>query len=215
MSLLDLPPVFAVVAQIQNARCQRYLWVTPDADLVIEGYPRSASTFLHRIIRAGAQRPIKIAQHVHRPQQITFAMRYAVPTVVLVRNPRDAIASHLVFNPSLTPTECVHRYISFSATVEEYLGHPRLRIVAFEDVIADPLAAARAIFDQLEIPHHVDGDLIATATADDRADRARSSLPNSEKDRLKQHQHVLLAAVAELDAATGIYWRLREAAWRF
>jgi len=52
MTPLDLPFVFGPVALMRNARLGKHCWVTPQSDLMIEGFPRSANTYLHRVIRA-------------------------------------------------------------------------------------------------------------------------------------------------------------------
>lgn len=186
MNFLDKPILFAAAATLRNAQLGRHIWVTPKSDLVIEGYPRSANTYLHRIVRAAGPKGLRIANHVHRPQQISMAVRYGIPCFILFRHPLECIASYLVREPELNVAGSLEQYIEFAHTTLAHISAPQTYIVTFDDVIADTTKISSAILQKVGIDVTVTTELITMATQDKRKEKSRSSLPNAEKDRLKQ-----------------------------
>src|SRR5215211_5813810 len=70
--------------------------VTPDTQLVIEGFPRSGNSFARSaFVMAQSESPgkIRIAHHMHVPAQVVRAARWQIPTLVVIRRPRDAVLS--------------------------------------------------------------------------------------------------------------------------
>lgn len=81
--------------------------VSKDTEIVIEGYPRSANSFAHRAFRLAQyeglkdkplldmlfEKKMKVATHAHTPSQIIMASKYGIPSIVLIRKPRDAVLS--------------------------------------------------------------------------------------------------------------------------
>jgi hypothetical protein len=80
--------------------------VGESTQLVIEGFPRSANSFAHRAFRLAQyegqkkpllemlfDKPMDIATHSHSASQVIAGCRRGLPTLVLIREPRDAIAS--------------------------------------------------------------------------------------------------------------------------
>ena len=83
-------------------------------DLVIEGFPRSANTFAtYAFMQANADRSLKIGNHFHSPAQFKLAQRYGVPAVLVIREPRDAVLSLMVFLPQMNAREGLRRYVAF------------------------------------------------------------------------------------------------------
>lgn len=62
-----------------------------DAELVIEGFPRSGKSFsVFAFSNFGAD-ALRLAHHVHSPPLIVLAARYRLLAVVLIRAPDDAV----------------------------------------------------------------------------------------------------------------------------
>ena len=215
MGYLDVPLAFRGVAWLQNTRRGTHQWVTPASDILTEGYPRSGNTFLYRIIRASTLQPIKIGHHVHRPQQITFAVRYGVPSFVLLRDPLASIASHLVYNPHLTPAISLDRYIRFYEAAARYTEQDGVHIIVFDQLIKNPIRAVRALLDQADIPYFVDEEVVARATEDTRADRARQSLPDAYKESLKEKHYAAIRNSPGFARGTELFHSLKGRSWRF
>jgi len=106
-----------------------------DTDLVIEGFPRSASTFASYAFRLAQPKPVKIAYNLHAPAQIIAASKMNVPTLVLIRDPKDAILSVLAFDREIPATRAVKDYITFYTHIQSYRDH--FVLATFDSVITD------------------------------------------------------------------------------
>ena len=84
-----------------------------DKDIIIEGYPRSANSFCHVAFKQAQVKEIKAAHHIHAPAQILLGLKYQKPVILLIRDPLDAIRSHLIRNSSLTPWLAAYGYYRF------------------------------------------------------------------------------------------------------
>ncbi|MEQ9485424.1 hypothetical protein [Coleofasciculus sp. F4-SAH-05] len=113
----------------------RMLFVNQSTQLVIEGFPRSANTFAVLAFQYLQSKEIKIAHHLHVPSQIFRAVKWHIPTIVLIRNPIDAVASLLVRNPKLSITQSLKNYISFYERIREY--RYSYIVASFDEVVQD------------------------------------------------------------------------------
>jgi len=69
------------------------LLVTNETDLCIDGFPRSANSFAVGAVQHAQPTLIEIAHHTHVPANPMQACEWGIPTVVLIRNPYDAVVS--------------------------------------------------------------------------------------------------------------------------
>jgi len=67
-------------------------------------------------------RPVKIARHLHAPAQVIAGVRMHIPTLVLIRHPRDAVLSLVVRAPHLSVEQALKDYIHFYTVLLPYLG---------------------------------------------------------------------------------------------
>ena len=65
--------------------------ISPETELVIDGFTRSATTFAVYALQLSQERPVRLAHHLHAPAQLIEAARRGVPALVLIREPRGAI----------------------------------------------------------------------------------------------------------------------------
>ncbi len=116
--------------------------VSHGTELCIEGYPRSANSTLCFAVREWNPE-IRLAHHIHVPQQILCSIRLGVPAVALIRRPDAAVASSLLRREWLTVGLGLRYYIRFY----EALLQVRQRIVVgvFDDVIRDPGSVVRSV----------------------------------------------------------------------
>lgn len=125
----------ALALPVQRVR-KRGEVLREDTQIVIESFPRCASSFAVAAFRL-AQEPLPsvIAHHTHTPAQVLAAVRRGVPTLVLVRAPEDAVLSHVIHTPSLTPKVSLRGYVRFH---EPLLPHRNGFVVGlFDEVITD------------------------------------------------------------------------------
>src|SRR3712207_7212970 len=79
------PTIYFSLYRLLRTRSTLAGAVTPDKQLVIEGFPRSGSTFARRaFIMAQGERFDKkrIAVHFHVPAQVVRAARWQIPTQI-------------------------------------------------------------------------------------------------------------------------------------
>ena len=136
-----IPGLFIPIKKFLNpSKMDRIVGV--DTELVIEGYPRSANTFAVKAFQLSQPQAVRIAHHTHSIGQVLWAIRHGIPTIVLIRNPKDVIASLAIRYIEIRNFE-----IPLSIAFQEYINfykpllHDKHRdeIVAanFDDVIND------------------------------------------------------------------------------
>lgn len=97
----------------------RDLMVTPDTDFVIEGYPRSANSFAVIAFQLSQTSNVKIAHHLHYPMSVELAAKWAIPCLVLIRDPVDAVSSLMVREGGeLNADEAMRFYVWFYAQLQ-------------------------------------------------------------------------------------------------
>jgi len=101
------------------ARKDRARVVTPATELVIEGFPRSANSFARVAFNRAQKGAVRIATGLHVPAQVIRAARWKIPTLVLIRKPKDAVLSFAIRDP-ISVGQALKYYLSFYETVEGY-----------------------------------------------------------------------------------------------
>ncbi|MCM1984894.1 hypothetical protein [Lyngbya confervoides] len=89
--------------------------LSKNTEIVIEGFPRTANTFAHIAFKLAQDEYINIGHHTHAAAQVIAAVRRRVPTIVLIRDPEEAIISYIVgeFDPKITMRQVLQDYIAF------------------------------------------------------------------------------------------------------
>jgi len=118
----------------------------PDTDIVIEGFPRSGNTFAVAAFLVANGRTVRIGRHLHGAPHVLRAVRYGLPTLVLVRKPADAVPSYLVRRPSLTPEDALLEYLDFYRTA--WRVRDGFVVGLFDDVVSDYGAVLHAVDDR-------------------------------------------------------------------
>lgn len=100
--------------------------------LVVEGFPRSGNTYASVALRHALDldRPGLLASHVHTPSQVKLAVRRGLPTVLVVREPAEAVASLLVAAPHVRP----------AAAMREWVHHHRVLLGVRDRIVVTTLA---------------------------------------------------------------------------
>jgi hypothetical protein len=104
---------------------------------VIEGFPRSGNTFARRAFAMAQGENVnqkRIASHLHVPAQVVQAARWQIPTLVLIRRPRDAVLSFALWNP-ISVDQALTYYKSFYETAEKY--RDAFVLARFEEITED------------------------------------------------------------------------------
>jgi hypothetical protein len=148
--------------------------VTSSTDVVIEGFPGSANTYVREALLL-VEPSLRIASHTHSPANALEGARRGVPTLVLVRDPVAATLSFVDRHGGHTPAWALRRYVTFH---EALLGRlDGIHVATFEDattrlgVVIDAMNEALAS----SLPAFDDEDLDLRRRLDDkiRADSGR------------------------------------------
>ena len=116
--------------------------VTPETQLVIEGFPRSGNSFARVAFSQAQSEKVRIAHGLHVPAQVIRAARWRIPTLVLIREPRDAVLSFVIRDP-ISVGQALRYYLSFYETIERYRDSYVLGL--FEEVIEDYARVIRRV----------------------------------------------------------------------
>lgn len=112
-------------------------------EVVIEGFPRSANTFALVAFQVAQGRPVKAAHHLHAAAQIKRGAQMRIPTLVLIRDPLEAVLSHLVRQPGVTPRQGMRNWVRFYRAANGLRG--RVVVATFEEVTTDFGAVIRRL----------------------------------------------------------------------
>lgn len=88
----------------------------PDTAIVIEGFLRSGNTFSVAAFHIANGMSVHVGRHLHGAPHVLRAVRMGLPTVVLIREPREAVLSYLVRRDTLTPYDALLEYLDFYRT---------------------------------------------------------------------------------------------------
>src|SRR5215217_4174989 len=131
------PAVFFPLYRLLRTRKDLSRAVTPDKQVVIEGFPRSGNSFARRAFIMAQDETfdvVSIAHHLHVPAQVVRAAQWRIPTLVLIRRPRDAVLSLVIRDP-ISVDQALRFYLNVSATTEKYRDAYVLGL--FEEVTED------------------------------------------------------------------------------
>lgn len=127
---------------MMSRHSKRITLARKDTAIVIDGFLRSGNTFsVAAFIIANG--PLPMGRHLHGAPHILRAVRMGLPTVVLIRDPADAVASYLVRRPSLTPADALLEYLDFYRTA--WPARSGFVVALFDDVVKDFGAVTRRV----------------------------------------------------------------------
>src|SRR3954464_10179246 len=132
-ALLNSPILFRPFCAIDPKLRDRR--VTPQTDLVIEGFPRSANTYARVAFEHANGRGWRVSSHLHSPQSIVTAVRIGLPTILLIRQPDEVLASARHLHSSIRAIDVVTDYVRFYERVLPFVD--RVVVADFGEVTED------------------------------------------------------------------------------
>lgn len=103
--------------------------------IVIEGFLRSGNTYSVAAFQIANGPDLHVGRHLHGAPHVLRAVRLGLPTVVLIRAPRDAVLSYLIRRDTLTPHDALLEYLDFYRTA--WPARQGFVIAPFERVVGD------------------------------------------------------------------------------
>jgi hypothetical protein len=117
------------------ARRRHGITVGDDTRIVIEGFPRTGTSFAVAAFDLAQGGRVRVACHVHAPAQIVSGARRGVPCVVIAREPEETSLSFVIRNPHLTIRQALRGYLRFYEPLLRLRG--RFVVGTFEQVTRD------------------------------------------------------------------------------
>lgn len=124
-----LPRVYCWIARMRGARRNT---VTSDSRILVEGFPRSGNSWLAALAAEWLGSDGAVASHLHSAAHVKRARQLHVPSVVVCRNPADAVASFRVFDPTIPTRTMLLHYLGFHRRA---IGMDGVTFVSFEDAV--------------------------------------------------------------------------------
>jgi hypothetical protein len=182
-------------AVFQNRSGYEDLLVNDDTDICIEGFPRSANSFAVAAFRHAQDEPVGIAHHNHVPAPVLTAVQNGLPTVVLIRDPVEAVISNRGLQLQIGTVEDkeMPMHVSFEAQLNAWQSFyetvwphcDQVVVAPFETVIDD----FGLIIDRVNAQFGTNFDRFEHATANMEAvcsSRGCYALPSEQRAALKQ-----------------------------
>ena len=117
------------------ARRRHGIPVDAQTRIVIEGFPRTGTSFAVAAFDLAQEGAVPIACHVHAPAQILDGARRGIPALAIVRGPEDTILSFVIRNPHIGTALALRGYLRF---YEPLLPHrSRFVVGTFAQVTED------------------------------------------------------------------------------
>jgi len=162
--------------------------------LHLTGFPRSANTYCMNIVNE-AFPALSVSTHIHTTASLKLALKYSVPTIVLVRDPVSTCCSMLLKRhviPSARKVESLLRdYIEYHTFVLKHCDE--FRILSFRDVVSSPEYIVRSVGEFLAIEINDDqvsskaeaGQALVESKEASKAEEG-SSLPNAKRKEMRK-----------------------------
>ena len=127
------PAIYMPLARIRH-RAQDDWSVRRDTELVVEGFGRSGSTFAVDAFELAQSRPVRLAHHTHAAAQVLTAVKWGIPTILIVRHPEQVVPSHMA-RRDIGARPPLVAWIRFHERVVPYLDG--LVVTPFEEMTSD------------------------------------------------------------------------------
>ncbi len=119
--------------------------VNVNSDIVIEGYPRSANSFSVKAFNFANGEKYKIATHLHAYPQVVEAVKFNIPTLVLIRDPYSCITSYAALRAQKYGAENFSKNFNIKWLLEDYIifyknlipYREKIVVADFKDVLID------------------------------------------------------------------------------
>lgn len=197
--LRDTPLLYQFYISLRKS--DKVIFPSKKTQLHLTGFPRSANTFCMNIVKATFP-DLQISTHIHTISSLKLAIRYSVPTIIIVRDPTDACLS---LNIKMGASNNILKkllkdYINYHSFVLKKKHY--FKVARFEEVTNSPENILVAVCETLSIPkesidlHKSTQAGVHSALVKETAKPTYgSSMPNEERKKIKSDM------MAQLDPA--------------
>ena len=151
-------PLFQLYRKFSYNKSIGMRLVKKDSQIVIEGFPRSANSYLNRVFKA-TNPEVRRAHHIHSPFQFRIGYKLGIPLVLIIRKPKEVVQSMQVAYKGINPNEILKKYILFHRML--YPIRKKILIVSFEEVINDSSLVLKRINERFRTSYNTDGSKLS------------------------------------------------------
>lgn len=101
--------------------------------LCIEGYPSSANSFCYHLFKCLLPE-LNYSHHTHSFANISLALKYNIPSLILIRNPLDCISSRVARFEN-NAQYCLIEYLDFYQRVQKVMSSEHILLIEFGEMI--------------------------------------------------------------------------------
>jgi hypothetical protein len=187
----------------------------PRHDLLLDGYPRSANSYLFNFLTRFHD-DVDCVHHAHASATLEMARRFDVPAFVLLRDPLDAVTSNVIRSGGNLGYHEAH-YEQYYGYVHEHLDD--VTVVPFEAATRHPVSVLERLETELGLPHadpdpaEVEAanrsieDHLEALAADKYGDAAedKKAVPDADRDEQKARVKDELHQRPDIEKLRGLY----------
>ncbi len=213
-------PAYVIASQLRDPGVTVSTRIcAPWKDLVLDGYQRSANSFSYNLVHRFFP-DLRIVHHTHSVATLKAALLFKIPSIILIRDPIDAIVSDLIMYQRPDVGYSVESYIVYYEFVKQHIEqfelltfdavthHPAIlleRVAALAGVppvdlsVIDMQQEVEAVFDTLK--KHTQ-DVAKGETF------RRIPIPDEHRTEMKESLKKTLSESPRMPAAADLYRRL-------
>ena len=194
-------------------RNQEVEFPSSKTNLHATGFPRSGNTYCMNIIQ-NTFPELKISTHIHTIASLKLAIKYKVPTIILLREPKQACISLSLLYKNIskekTSSQILLDYIQYHKFILRNIKN--FKILLFEEIISSPEFIIKSLADFLQI--NVEKEFISKKANEGQRlveqketnkPKERSSLPSPIRDKLKQKIEVDFTSNKMMESAKEVF----------
>ncbi|WP_339816141.1 sulfotransferase domain-containing protein [uncultured Imperialibacter sp.] len=183
--------------------------------LYFDGYPRSGNTYDVGLI-SDLVPGLVWAHHLHSEAALKIALKLGIKTVVIIRNPLQAVSSFIYTKNKAATTEeieaLVQRYTKYYSFVKEKMND--LTLLSFESLTNNTAGFVTQVFSVLELESGLSQQQLNNSIlnyrhrmklAEKNKTTESSSLPNKERDIFKGKIEDEVLNSKSFEAASGLF----------
>ena len=170
-------------------------YAVPNANICIEGFPRSGNSFFVATFQQWNPGTI-IAHHSHLASSAKYSAKHNKPTVILIREPAEAISSAIAWDGQdarIVPGVGLISYLSFYQSLNKFRQH--MLFLDFHEAVNHPDKCIEKINHRFGTSFCVTEftreenirlrNVVAQQDRNEKRSEMNSSLPNDKKGKLK------------------------------
>jgi hypothetical protein len=193
-------------------------WFSKDTRVYYDGYPRSGNTFFNHIFR-NVFKEIKSVHHLHKIAPVKIALNKKLPVIILIRNPKDAIASNYLKSFAMKNQDLpkdldknllnrlLKEYFEYYTFIKQHRN--KIDLVFFKQLIENPNLVFKKVSKTIGYDYNEDDLIKSIKTYGGASDKLGSSKPSEFKEEKKKEIKRALIELKKFKEAQRLFEELK------